>query len=208
MIEKRGAIMRKAFTILVLSLFCASAQPCFAQEAKSGGRIDFYSEDMKFSFKDVKSNGAVQPAQWLPQKKDWTKSWIAQAELTSKGWEQLWVEFVPEGTGFVYIILRGSLYPDNKTNHHEVYVDDVLIEGEKVLVLLGNGSFEDQDKLGNPVAWGGPPGKKLVGQMQTLAHSGNYSMLVWHDAPIVQRIMLKSGIKYRVSAWFKAYTPE
>ncbi|MFA5156887.1 MAG: glycosyltransferase family 39 protein [Candidatus Omnitrophota bacterium] len=183
--------------------FILNYTPQLSPEYKmSSARIDIHSADMKFAFKDVKSNGVAQVAEWLPEK-DWTKSWITQMELVSNMWQQLWIEFVPLESGDMYIQFRGSFYPDNESNHHEVYVDDVAIEGKGLKIV--NGSFEEQNYLGSPLTWDLPVASSS--QTTELARSGRCSVLIWHDSPLVKKIPVKAGVKYRLSAWFKPYNP-
>lgn len=168
---------------------------------KSSARIDIHSEDMKFTLEEVKSNGVAQIANWLPKEQDWAKNWITQMELITNSWQRVWIEFVPSESGSVFVVIRGSLYLDNKTNHHEVYVDDVVIKENGITVE--NDSFEEQNSLDNPIGWDLPFAS--VSQVANLPHSGNYSMITWHDSPIVRKIPVKAGVKYRIEAWFKPY---
>lgn len=187
-----------------INTFRLNYTPYISQDYKySSARIDIHSEDMEFTLEKVKSNGVAQFANWLPKEEDWTKNWMTQMELVTNNWQQLWIEFVPDDSGYVYVQLRGSFYPDNKTNRHEVYVDDVVVEGEDT--MIENGSFEEQDKSDNPIAWGLPAAS--TSQVVIFPRSGDYSMIVWHDSPVVQKIPVKAGVKYRISAWFKFYQP-
>lgn len=189
-----------AFSAVVLSCLIFNTR-CFAQNGKkASGRIDIYSENMKFILNDVNSNGKVQYATWIQKKQNQKKDWITQMELTNNDWQQLWIEFMPQDSGFVYIVVRGSMYPDIKTNRHEVLVDDVVIRGEGSEIQ--DGGFEDLDTLGNPTGWGLPAASSS--QVSSFSHSGKYSVIVWHDSPVVQKMAVKAGLKYRISAWFKA----
>lgn len=197
----KKAIGVLSFAAVVLSCLMLSEQG-FAQEAKKvSGRIDVYSEDMRFILKDVKSNGQVQYATWSPKKQDQKKNWIAQMELTADDWQELWMEFMPAGSGFVYIVVRGSMYPDIQTDRHAVLVDDVAVTGEGAEIQ--DGGFEDLDTSGNPTGWGLPAASSS--QVSNLSHSGKYSLIVWHDSPAVQKMAVKAGVKYRINAWFKPY---
>lgn len=189
--------------MLITSLFyCLWLFMAYAQTGNErSGRIDISSEN-KFGFKGVKSNGAVNP--------DPTKGWIAHLALRvlegkEKGeWQEMWVEFTPEESGPVVISIRGAYYNDLNVNHHEVWVDDVSIEG--VGSEITNGSFELIDSKGNPTNWFWPaPSKDYYNTNGPQAHTGKTCILVWHDAPIIQKIMVKGGVKYKVYAWFKTY---
>ncbi|PIQ87082.1 MAG: hypothetical protein COV73_03840 [Candidatus Omnitrophica bacterium CG11_big_fil_rev_8_21_14_0_20_43_6] len=165
----------------------------------SSGRIDVASEDRKFDLTEIQSNGVTQCEEWSPIKEEKNRWWMVQLGLKSKGWVQLWIEFTPAATGNVLITLRGSLYSDNNINRHLVYVDDVVVEGPGG--GIENGSFEQLNESGDPVGWG--KGSAVSLQTSTVTYSGTSAMLVWHDAPIVQRIKVIANKKYRVSAWFK-----
>lgn len=190
-------------TMLITGLlYCLWLFTAYAQTGNErSARIDISSEN-KFGFKGVKSNGVVTP--------DSTKGWIAHLDLRAlegkeRGkWQEMWVEFTPEESGFVLISVRGAYYNDLKVNHHEVWVDDVSIEG--VGSEITNGSFERIDSKGNPTNWFWPaPSKDSYSTNGSQARTGRNCILVWHDAPIIQRIGVKAGNKYKVSAWFKTY---
>ena len=170
-------------------------------------RIDISSENMKFDFIGVNSNGIVIFFNWLPKKEDQKKGWMAQMGLRNNKWQELWVEFTPTDSGFVLINIRGFYYLDLKINHHRVWVDGVKVEGEGATIQ--NGSFENVDSKGNPVDWGwSEPSKNRYSTDGTQAHTGKACILVWYDYPVAQRIAVKAMRQYRVSAWFKPYYAE
>ncbi|MDD5155902.1 MAG: hypothetical protein PHF11_05405, partial [Candidatus Omnitrophica bacterium] len=121
--------------------------------------------------------------------------------LAGESWQQLWVEFTPKASGLLSIRLSGSLYPDNATNCHAVYVDDVNINGTPA-VSVKNGSFEYLNEYDSPTDW--YKDVSTLSQAAVIAHTGRYSMLVWHDAALIQGIKVQADRKYRVSAYFKA----
>jgi hypothetical protein len=172
---------------------------------ESSGRIDIYSEQKKFDLMAVKSNGKAWMGNRIEQNNRW---WITEMDLRAKDkWQELWIEFTPAVPGFVYVELRGSFYPDLKINHHMVWVDDVKVEGKGAEIK--NGSFENVDLQGNPVDWGYPDSSKDICSTDgSQAHTGKSCALVWHDMPLIQKIAVKAGVKYRISAWFKPYSPK
>ena len=207
----KGGNMKKInlsfFTkIVTVSLFCcllgsiAYAQNLPVTGKERSARIDIYSEGRKFDLTGIKSNGRA----WQPlaggQKNQW---WIAELALNGENkWQELWIEFTPVASGFVFVELRGSNYPDLKTNHHEVYFDDMKIEGEGVEIK--NPSFEKVDLKGNPVDWGYTSSSKdMCNRSGIEAHAGKSCVLVWHDSPVIQRVAVKAGNQYKVSAWAK-----
>jgi len=177
---------------------------------KFSGRIDIYSENLKFDLTEVKSNSLVQFADWLP-KKDQKKHWVLHMGLLTKEqmkgankWQELKIEFIPSESGFVTMEFKGPYYSDIKVNHHEIWVDDVKVEGEGVSIQ--NGSFEEIDSQGKPIGWVWPDSSKdRISTDGSQAHIGKVCILVWQDKPIVQKIPVKAWKKYKVSAWFKSY---
>lgn len=194
------------FSYVIASRGYAQTNTLTGQERSA--RIDIYTENMKFDLAEVKSNGSVKFADWLVDKEQ-KKHWLAQMGLAIKEpksekekWQELWVEFTPSDSGFVFVNIRGSYFPDIKVNHHEVWVDDVEVEG----TVLKNGSFEEINSQGNSVGWGWPDSSKdKYSTDGTQARTGKSCILVWHDSPLIQKILVKAGQKYRVSAWFKPY---
>jgi len=104
-------------------------------------RIDIYSQDMEFELIDVKAGGIMVKcdyAHWLSPN-DQRKHWFVEGGVGDK-WENIWIEFTPVASGYVLINLRGSFYENVKQHHHDVWVDDVEVEGEGA--EMKNGSFE------------------------------------------------------------------
>lgn len=167
-------------------------------------RIDIYSQDMEFELIDVKAGGTIKAkygyAHWL-EPKDQKKHWFAEAGV-GREWENLWIEFTPCASGYLFINLRGSFYDNVKQYHHDVWVDDCQIEGG----ALRNGDFEMIDPDGKPAYWSWSGSKTRYSTDGSQAHSGQCCALIWHDIPLLQRIEVKAQKRYKVSAWFKAYT--
>jgi len=167
------------------------------------GRIDVYSQNAEFKLTNVKAGGTIPVkydyAHWA-KPEDQEKHWFVEGGVGS-GWEMMNIEFVPAATGYVLINLRGSFYEDMKLRHHDVLVDDCQAEG----AVINNGSFEMVDPGGKPAYWGWTGSRKRYIKDGTLAHSGKFCIAVWHDLPLVQKIEVKAGNKYKISAWFKAY---
>jgi len=194
------------FLILALGVSC-----CFAAKEKkpahkdgeSSARIDISSENSMFALTGVTSNGQCNMADWLPAAEQ-PKNWLTQMGLrTDEGWQELWIEFTPVSSGYVVMQLRGSYYPDIKQNRHEVWVDDVTVQGKGA--ALANGSFEYlRNSNGSMVgwSWGNLSGAKYR-QVPEFAHQGKNCVMVWHDNPVIAKIAVKAGQKYKISAWFR-----
>ncbi|MDD5155464.1 MAG: hypothetical protein PHF11_03150 [Candidatus Omnitrophica bacterium] len=167
------------------------------------GRIDIYSQDMEFELIDVKAGGTLKArcdyAHWLDSK-DQQKHWFAEGGVGSE-WENLWIEFTPSASGYLFINLRGSFYDNVKHYHHDVWVDDCQLEGG----ALRNGDFEMIDPDSKPAYWSWNGSKDRYSTDGSQAHSGQCCVLIWHDIPLLQRIEVRAQKRYKVSAWFKAY---
>ncbi|MDD5155463.1 MAG: hypothetical protein PHF11_03145 [Candidatus Omnitrophica bacterium] len=189
----------------VISLFfCLISSIAYAQDPaligkERSARIDIYSQDKQFDLTSINSNGKF----WSPgktgQQSPW---WITELGLNGKDkWQKLWIEFTPSDSGSVFIELRGSNFTDLKKNRHEVYFDEVVVEGKDA--EINNGGFEKLDSKGNPAGWGYASSSKSGNINKNEAHSGKYSVLVWHDSPVIQKVAVKAGNKYKISAWVK-----
>ena len=116
----------------------------------------------------------------------------------SSKWEELWVEFTPVQSGNVLVELRSPMYPDIKTNHHEVWVDDFSVTGGDAKIV--NGGFETVDEKGIVTGYSQSPSKDILNS--TKPKSGKNCAQVWINQPLTQNIAVKAGTKYKVSAWF------
>ena len=92
-------------------------------------------------------------------------------------------------------------YEDIKKHHHDVWVDDCEVYG----ATIKNGDFEMIGNDNKPAYWGwkGSPDRYITDGTQ--ARSGRCCVLIWHDTPLIQKIEVRAGKSYRISAWFKAY---
>lgn len=166
---------------------------------KYKARIDIRVEDNKFNLSHVKAGGTLSAtgafkADWLLSK-DQEKHWFVSGEL-GKDWGQLYIEFMAGGRGATLLEFRGDYFDDLDVNRHEIWLDDVALEGGK----LYNSSFEDTDDSGNVKAWAGV---KTISPCHMRARTGKRCILVWHDEPVVQKVFLEAGKRYKLSAWFK-----
>jgi hypothetical protein len=188
--------------ILAVGAACCLIKYSFAEgSTESSGRIDISRENINLDFANVKTNGYIES---FVNKKDAAKNWMAQMELEPNQWQELWIEFTPSVSGFVIVQVRGSNYPDLKVNRHQVWADDVRVEG--LGALIKNGSFENRDLLGNLVGWHwAQPSMAQYNTDAKLAHKGKSAVLVWHDNPLIARTPVKGGERYKVSAWFRPY---
>ena len=192
--------------MIAISLFCcligsiAYAQNLPLTGKERSARIDIYSEGKKFNLTSINSNGKFLSPGKTGKENPW---WITDLSLNGENkWQELWIEFIPAESGFVFVELRGSYYLDLKTNHHEVYFDDVKIEG--VGAEIKNGSFEKIDLKGNPIDWGYPGSSEGICNTNAIeACTGSSYVLVWHNSPVIQRVAVRAGNKYKVSAWAK-----
>jgi hypothetical protein len=168
------------------------------------GRIDVLSQDMEFELLDVSAGGTTSTkfshAHWLPVK-DKKKYWFVEAGVGYR-WENIWLEFTAGASGYILVNIRGSYYENIKKYHHDVWVDDYEVEG----IQVENGGFEMIGPNGKPAYWGWTGSKVRYSTDGTQAHTDKCCVLVWHDIPLVQRIEVEKGKRYKVKVWFKAYT--
>lgn len=200
------AIITGGVIAIVLGLLVWMKMSKGALDKKSkdrSGRIDIYSQDMAFELEDVKAGGtrnvSCYYANWLDSK-DQKKHWVAESGVGDK-WENIWIEFTPTSSGYVLLNLRGSFYEDIKKYHHDVWVDDCEVDG----ATIENGDFEMIDPHNKPAYWGWNGSPKRYSTDGTQARTGRCCVLIWHDIPLIQKIEVTAGKRYKLSTWFKAY---
>ncbi len=168
------------------------------------GRIDILSKDMEFELLDVNAGGTTNTkfshAHWLPVK-DKKKYWFVEGGVGFR-WENIWLEFTAGASGYILVNIRGSYYDNIKKYHHDVWVDDCEVVGTQV----ENGGFEMIAPHGKPAYWGWTGSKIRYSTDGSQSHTEKCCVLIWHDIPLVQRIEVEKGKRYKVGAWFKAYT--
>lgn len=169
------------------------------------GRIDVYSQDLEFDLKEVRAGGDIAIksyfAHWLATD-DQKKHWIVEGGL-SRQWGNMWIEFVPAAAGYILINLRGSFYDNIKQCHHDVWVDDCEMSGAQVQ----NGGFEMIGSDGKPAYWGWEDNpKRRYSTNGSESRSGKCCVLIWHDIPLVQKVAVEAGKRYKLSVWFKSYS--
>lgn len=175
---------------------CAQAEELNLAKAR-GAIIAINSPDSKVDLKEIKSNGVI-----LGGKDEYKNKWYTATLNLGEGdkWQELWIEFSPAQSGDVLVELRGPFFENSK---NEIWVDDVKIEGEDLLVK--NGGFETLDAAGVAIGWEQRPSKDLLSTDSSQARTGKNCALIWHERPLTQGIAVKAGGKYKISAWFKGY---
>jgi len=163
------------------------------------GRIDLRVEGNKFNLSHVKAGGTVPgfllfKATWLLSE-DQEKHWVVSGDM-AEDWREVSIEFIAGGTGRVSLEFRGCYFDELDTNHHEVWLDDVRLEGGDLI----NGSFEETDADGGVAGWSGIT---VVNRGDIKARTGARCVLVWHDEPAVQSIAVAAAKRYKVSAYFQ-----
>lgn len=163
------------------------------------GRIDIRVEGSKFNLSYVKAGGTannlqLSKADWLLSG-DQEKHWFVEGNLEEK-WSNIYVEFISGGTGEISLEFRGGWFNDLAENHHDIWMTDIDFEGKGMI----NSDFSKTDEDGNVVGWGG---SKVFSDETKDSRSNKRSVLIWHDEPVVQRIPVAAGKKYKVSVWFK-----
>jgi len=199
-----GVILAIILVLLVRTKMAIGVDLIDKNSKERSGRIDIYSQDLAFELKDVKAGGTVNIrhyyAHWLIPN-DQRKHWIVEGPVDEE-WRNIWIEFTSSYSGYVLINLRGSFYEDVKKMHHDVWVDDFEIEGATV----ENGGFEMIGPDAKPAYWGWNGSPKRYSTDGSVARSGRCCVLIWHDTPLIQKIEVAAGKRYKISAWFKAYS--
>lgn len=171
------------------------------------GRIDIYVVDAAFDLAHARGSDGTRLGQcsWLGKGRENTG--VSCEKRLGKDWEDIWVEFVPEGDGEVDIDLQGEWYEkENDEDIRLVWVDDVTVEGANIR----NAGFEDAGPDGTPVEWrftGAFPPERYSGD-GSVAHSGSACVAVWYGSQARQQFAVKAGSRYRVRAWFRVVDPD
>lgn len=162
-----------------------------------GAVIAINSADLKINLMEMKSNGDVAGGK-DEQKNKWYTATLNLGEGDT--WQELWIEFSPAQSGDVLVELRGAYFKDS---NNEIWVDDVTVSGGDARIQ--NGSFEVLDDAGVATGWEQRPSKKFLSTDSSQAKTGKNCALIWSAQPLTQRIAVKAGGKYKISAWFKGY---
>jgi hypothetical protein len=196
-------------TASALVVVCAALSPIPAAhgaEQATSGRIDLYVVDSAFNLGSLKGSGmaSVGNCGWLGEGKE--KTGASCEKRLGKEWEELWLEFVPEGNGFVDIDLQGEWYAQKKPDDIRlVWADNVSVDG----ATLANGSFEEQSPDGSPVGWRftGPFAADRYSRDGSAAKFGKSCVAVWYGSQARQKFAVERGRTYRVHAWFRVLDP-
>ena len=194
-------------SVFLAFIAAATAAACLAQGRQAAsGRIDIYVVDAAFDLGQAKGSrrARVQPCTWLGEGKE--RAGVSCEKRLGKQWEQVWVEFVPEGDGEVDIDLQGEWYrQEGPDDIRLVWADTVSVEGAEI----ANPDFEQATPEGTPVGWrftGAFPLDRYS-RDAGVAHSGTSCVAVWYGAQARQKFAVERGSKYRVSAWFRVLDP-
>ena len=167
---------------------------------KDRARIDVKVEDKRFNLSCVKAGGGLSEVQLF--KADWLLSidqerhWIVKGFVDSD-WRQMYIEFISGGTGNLMLEFRGDFFDDLKVNHHEIWIDSVEFSGGEIV----NGSFEGLDEHNHLIGWNG---SSIFNDQQIVPKTGNRCVLIWHHEPVMQRVSVRAGKRYKVSGWFRS----
>ncbi|KPK64205.1 MAG: hypothetical protein AMK73_04760 [Planctomycetes bacterium SM23_32] len=182
----------------------ASAAPLPRQATR--GRIDVYVVGNAFDLGHLNAPAeadALGHCPWLGEGKE--KTGLTCERRLGRDWEELWVEFVPEGDGQVEIDLQGEWYQARGDDVRLVWADSVTVEG----TTIRNGDFEEADPAGRPAGWrftGGFPSERYS-RDGSVARSGRSCVAVWHGSQARQAFAVEAGKRYRVGAWFRVTDP-
>ncbi|MBM3501594.1 MAG: hypothetical protein FJX74_23310, partial [Armatimonadetes bacterium] len=191
------------------ALLCAAAWSGAGADAArqaACGRIDVYVVDSAFDLGQVRGTGlgSVGYCGWLGAGKE--RTGVTCEKALGRAWEQVWVEFVPQGSGEVDIDLQSEWYAaEGAGDVRLVWADDVEVQGAEV----ANPGFEEADADGRPVGW------RFTGDFAAnryergggVARGGRSCVAVWYGSQARQAFRVEAGRTYRVSAWFRVLDP-
>lgn len=163
------------------------------------GRIDVRVEGNSFNLSYLRAGGTaskiqLSKANWLLSG-DQEKHWFVEGDLDER-WSQIYIEFISGGTGNMSIEFRGGWFDDFNINRHEVWLDDVELEGGAII----NSSFEELNASKEILGW---QGIEAYSDEKIKSRTGKRCVLIWHDEPAVQKIPVVAGKRYKVGAWFR-----
>ena len=189
--------------VLLAGLFSMGVE---AQRQARCGRVDVYVAGSAFNLGQVGGTGlaSVGYCGWLGEGKE--RSGVTCEKALGKDWEQVWVEFVAEGSGEVDIDLQGEWYgAEGADDVRVVWADDVEVTG----VRLTNPGFEEADAEGRPAGWRftGEFPRDRYERSGRVARSGQSCVGVWWGGQARQAFRVEAGRTYRVSAWFRVLDP-
>ena len=172
------------------------------------GRIDIYVVDKAFDLGErAGAPGAqVTDCSWLGKGKE-NAGASAQITLNARGaWQELWVEFVAQGSGDVDIDLQGEWYRKVSADDIRlVWADNVSVQGKGAEIV--NASFEEAGDDGRPVGWrftGGFPAERYS-RDGSVAKFGQACVAPWYGSQARQAFHVTRGERYRVAAWFRVF---
>ena len=134
----------------------------------TSARVDFASVDHAFDLAvtGYSRDTVAWAAGYLGEK---ANTGLEVHRKLDKNWDEMWVELVAKGDGFVQMNLQGEWYsaecPDDI---RYVWVDDVSVEGSSIV----NGGFEDAGPDGKPAGWSGNATGKYYSRDGSIAHGG------------------------------------
>jgi hypothetical protein len=195
-------------SILALAAVVSGVSPSVAQlEQAHSGRIDIYVVDSAFDLGECRGSPRTRVAScsWLGEGKE--RTGVSCEKRLGREWEEIWVEFVPEGDGEVDIDLQGEYYRKEADDDIRlIWADTVTVEGAEIV----NSDFEEAAAHGTPVGWrftGGFPSERYS-RDGSVAHSGRSCVAVWYGSQARQTFAVERDKTYRVRAWFRVLDPE
>jgi hypothetical protein len=191
--------------LVAMTVGLAQAAAAPTRQAHSG-RIDVYVVNSAFDLGQARGSqkARVGSCTWLGEGKE--RTGVSCEKRLGRGWEEMWVEFVPEGDGEVDIDLQGEHYQrETPDDVRLVWADRVSVQGAAAV----NGSFEQTEPDGTPSGWrftGGFPLERYS-RDGSVAENGASCIAVWYGSQARQKFTVERGKSYRVQAWFRVMDP-
>ncbi len=171
----------------------------------TSARVDFASVDHAFDLAvtGYSRDTVAWAAGYLGEK---ANTGLEVHRKLDKNWDEMWVELVAKGDGFVQMNLQGEWYSAERPDDiRYVWVDDVSVEGSSIV----NGGFEDAGPDGKPAGWScGNATGKYYSRDGSIAHGGKccVAISIAHNV-LSQKFAVKKGGTYRVHAFFRVADP-
>ena len=205
--------MNKLTVCFIAGLTALAASPAAAQESSSQTivlRLD--AADLAFRLDHIRVSPGViffrRGDAYLYEGKNKSHATLMCQKTVGKQWEEMFVEFVPQGDGEVSLMLCGDWYdPLFAGEALLTWIDDVRVSGAS----LGNGDFEAAGADGKPEGWslGGKFSPRRYSRDGAVAHGGKCCLAVGCCGDEAgQTLKVRRGRPCRIALWVRAFDPQ
>ena len=205
----RGVIFRVLFSLLALFL----APPVSAQNPvrlARRARVDLVGSPSVGTLAQGilirADNGTMERWSWIADPAERGRTYTCESDICSCDWTEMIVEFTPQGSGTVDLILLGPWEESNGASspifRQEVLWDEIEVTNAPLL----NGGFE-AIRDGMPDAWFRPYGDAAVDSGPVTPVAGVRYARTWHDGRWQQTLPVTGGQRVRLRLFSRAQVP-